>query len=506
MSCSPISQIKLSVSQRGGCGLLVDVAKAMNQSILDMVEPKSGRRAGPSCPARVHFIGIGGCGMNAAASMLLAGGASVSGSDRQTFPGLSKLTVAGAVVKVGQHIDRIAPDLDLVVVSIAIPQDHTELQCARRNGTPVLTYPQLVGLLMKSRSGIALAGTHGKTTTTALTAHMLRHGGMDPSYIFGGTSPQLDGASHLGQGPHFVVEACEFDRSFLSLAPRSAAVLNVDADHLDCFRNLDEIIDAFCEFAARVPANGLLVLNHADAARHRLAAASSAMVETFGLDADATWRAVDLRADRGCWAFEVHYRGQYALDTRLNLPGMHNVENALAATALAHHAGADPQAIAEAMATFTGVDRRMTWRGRPGGVNVIDDYAHHPRAIRCTLQAIKEFYQPRRVWVVFQPHQHSRTRLLLEDFATCFELAQEVIVPAVFEARDSVEERQRTCGRDLVAAVENAGGRARYMPSFDDIATYLQEQAHQGDVIVTMGAGDIWKVADELVRHVRGAA
>ena len=478
----------------------------MNQSILDLVDVKSGQRAAPSCPARVHFIGIGGCGMNAAASMLLAQGATVSGSDRQTFPGLAQLTTAGAVVKVGHDIDRIAPDLDLVVVSAAIPQDHTELQCARLSGTPVLTYPQLLGWLMKSRSGIALAGTHGKTTTTALTAHMLRHSELDPSYIFGGTSPQLDGGSHLGRGQHFVVEACEFDRSFLSLAPTSAAVLNVDADHLDCFRDLDEIIDAFCEFAARLPADGLLVLNHADAARHRLATASTATVETFGVDADATWRAVNLRTDRGCWAFEIHYHGQSVLDTRLNLPGMHNVENALAATALAHRAGANPAALAEAMATFTGVDRRMTWRGRSAGVNVIDDYAHHPRAIHCTLQAIHEFYQPRRMWVVFQPHQHSRTRMLLDDFATCFELAHEVIVPDVFAARDSAEERERTGGRELAAAIENAGSRARYEPSFDDIATYLQEQADPGDVIVTMGAGDIWRVADELVRHVRGAA
>ena len=185
---------------------------------------------------------------------------------------------------------------------------------------------------------------------------------------------------------------------------------------------------------------------------------------------------------------------------------MHNVENALAATALAHRAGANPGAIAEAMATFEGVDRRMTWRGRPAGVNVIDDYAHHPRAIRCTLGAIDEFYAPRRVWVVFQPHQHSRTRILLDDFATCFESAHEVIVSDVFEARDSSEEQPRTGGRDLVTAIERAGGRARYVPSFDDIAIYLQEQAGQGDVIITMGAGDIWKVADELVRHVRGAA
>jgi len=450
----------------------------------------------------VHMIGIGGCGMSGAAGILLALGAKVSGSDASPFEGMGRLVSSGARIAIGHREDQLAPDTDLVVVSAAVPESNPELIAARRRGRPVMKYANLVGELMAARRGVAVAGTHGKSTTTAMCAHIFREGGLEPSFLVGARSEQLGGSSALGRGPHFIVESCEFDRSFLQFRPHSAAILNIEPDHLDCFKDLEDIIEAFAAFAENVDSDGLLVCNADDTSVRRAAEAARAPVHTFGFNDDADYQAVHLRSDRGRHAFDVRFRGTVLLSTQLSIPGHYNVSNALAAVALARHAGADPSVVADALTTFAGVSRRLTWRGEGRGIVILDDYAHHPTEIRVTIEAARYRYEPKRTWVVFQPHQYSRTRHFMEDFAGAFGLADEIIVPDVYGARESSESTDRGGSAELVSRIHRNGGRARYVPTLGAAADYVARNAAEGDLVLIMGAGDVWKVADELVERL----
>ncbi len=453
----------------------------------------------------VHMIGIGGCGMHAAARLLMRFGATIVGSDRAAFQGLGTLIEFGAKVHIGQRASNIRADTDLVVVSAAVPESNPELIAARAKGCRVIKYAELLGELMQMRTGVAVAGTHGKSTTTALAAYLFRMSGLDPSYVIGADAPQLGGGSGVGMGEHFVVEACEFDRSFLHLRPQHAAILNIEADHLDCYRDLNDIIDAFARFAANVAPDGLIVARHGDPNVTDAVGNADARVETFGFQPDATWRATNLEIDRGRYTFDVTFEGLHLFRTSLALAGMHNVANALAATALAWNAGATNDTLAEALRTFSGVDRRMSLRGQRGGITIVDDYAHHPTEIRVTLAAVRDQYAPRRLWVVFQPHQHSRTRILMHDFAKSFSLADEVIIPDIYGSRDAEFDIKRNGALTLVSRIRDAGRNVCHIPGLDDVAAYLEPQLTRGDLVVTMGAGNVWTLADELVQRIQGA-
>jgi UDP-N-acetylmuramate--alanine ligase len=450
---------------------------------------------------RVHMIGIGGCGMRGAADLLLRCGAVITGSDRQPCRELDNLIRAGANVFSGHSADNLPDKVDLVVRSAAVPDSNEEVAAARRLGIPVLKYAELLGALMALRDGIAIAGTHGKSTTTALCTHLFRVAGLDPSYVVGATAPQLNGGSAVGVGEHFIVEACEYDRSFLHLRPNHAAILNIEEDHLDCYRDLAEIEAAFHTFAASVPDHGLIVANHDDDGVARAIAGVAAPIETFGFKPGATWRATNQMVDLGRNTFDVAYEDAHLFRASLAIPGRHNVANALAATALAWNAGATRDAVAEGLRSFEGVVRRMSHRGRWRGVTVIDDYAHHPTEIHVTLAALRTRYRPRRLWVVFQPHQHSRTRILMDEFARSFELADEIIVPNIYGSRDSESEIKRTGAHQLVTRIAANGGHVTHVPELSDVVTMLEEQTANGDMVVTMGAGDVWKAADELVER-----
>lgn len=452
--------------------------------------------------ARIHLVGIGGCGMSGAARILLGLGGRVSGSDLSPFDGMADLVTRGATIHLGHAAEHVPGDTSLVVISAAIPAANPELVQARAMKLPVVKYAELLGMLMSRKEGVAIAGTHGKTTTTAMCAHLFRTAGLDPTYVFGATSTQLGGGSALGRGPHLIAESCEFDRSFLHLRPRWAAVLNIEPDHLDCYRDLDDIVDAFGAFASRVRSDGIVLCQVADPRARGAAARASAKVATFGFAGDADWQAADLVEDHGCFAFDVLREGRRLLRARLGVPGRHNVLNALAATALAHQAGAAVEAIVEGLSTFAGVNRRMTWRGEGAGVTIVDDYAHHPTEIRVTLEAARRRYTPRRLWVVFQPHQYCRTRYFMEDFADSFKLADEVIVPDVYGAREADRSVLAQGSEELVSRIVGRGGRAHYMSSLNLAAAHVLEHAVAGDLVLTMGAGDVWKVADELVARI----
>jgi UDP-N-acetylmuramate--alanine ligase len=450
---------------------------------------------------RVYMVGIGGSGMCGLAAMLLRNGAIVSGSDRAECSATLRLGEAGANVNIGQRPGNLPEKLDVVVASAAIKESNPELIEARRRGLEVVKYAAMLGRIMRQYKGIAIAGTHGKSTTTALTAYILKHAGLDPSFVVGATAGQLGGGSGAGGGEHFIAEACEYDHSFLNLAPRYAAILNIEEDHLDCYADLDEIIEAFAAFCSLVPADGLIVANNEDRAVAAATATVRASVERFGFDSKADWWADNLEVDHGRFTFDLMHGNGSLGRMRLRLAGRHNVANALAASAIACHCGVQPEALAEALAGFEGTHRRMTVRGQVNGATVVDDYAHHPTAVQVTLKAIRQVFEPKRMWVVFQPHQHSRTRMLLNDFARSFGQADTVIIPDIYFVRDSEQERSLIGSRDLVERIRANGGEALYLPELSEAAEYVRKGVAPGDVVVTMGAGDVWKVADELVQR-----
>jgi len=461
---------------------------------------------------RVHFVGIGGCGMRGLAALLMREGAIVSGSDRQGSPHIDHLIDLGARVAVGQRAENLPEQLDRVVISAAIKPDNPEYAAAVQRQIPIVKYATLLGEAMRARCGVAVAGTHGKSTTTGLLAYMLTLAGLDPSYVVGADVSQLGGGSRAGSGPAFVAEACEYDHSYLKLYPRLAAILNVDFDHPDCYRDLSAVKASFAAFAALVPSDGLLVVNGEDRNVPEVVELISAPIETFAIDNErADWRAVNVQSFRGQCRFDLVYRGRKLGHARMKLPGRHNVMNALAAAALATHCGADADAILRSLSTFAGVGRRMELRGISRGITVVDDYAHHPTEIQASLRAIADAYEPQRLWVVFQPHQHSRTRFLMEDFAKSFAVADVVLVPDIYFVRDSEAEKQAVSSEDLVSEIRRMGGDARYLTSFEEITAVLGAELRPGDCLVTMGAGSVYQVADQVLtdlsrRAASGAA
>ncbi len=452
---------------------------------------------------RVHMVGIGGSGMCGLAAFMLRRGAAVSGSDARDGAELAILRSAGAHVQTQTPTATVPADATLVVRSAAIQDDHPEIRDARQRGLPVCKYAELLGALMERCEGVAISGTHGKSTTTAWLAYVLRLAGRDPSFVVGASAPQLGGGSGVGDGPHFIAEACEYDRSFLNLHARRAAILNIEEDHLDCYQDLAAITAAFGEFARRLPADGLLVVNGADPQCRQVAEQVATRVVRYGSTPDADWYATDLAVEQGRYGMNVWHGGTALGRVLLGLAGRHNVANALAVAALAHNCGVPWERLAEGLAGFSGVQRRLELRGDVGGVRVVDDYAHHPTEIRATLSAARERFAPRRLWCIFQPHQHSRTRFLLSQFAESFGVADEVVVPDIYFVRDSVREREAVCAADLVARIRARGQAAEYIPDFSGIVARVAAAVATGDVVMTMGAGDVWKVADELLRRLR---
>ena len=452
---------------------------------------------------RVHLIGIGGSGMQALAGVLLNGGALVSGSDQQSSAALEGLRTAGAAIRVGQTAENVPDPVDVVVYSAAIKPSNPELAVALQRQVECVRYAEMVGRLMAARQGIAIAGTHGKSTTTGWVAFVLQNAGLDPTFIVGADVRQLGGPSGVGLGPHFIAEACEYNRSFHNFRPQIATILNIEGDHFDCYSDLQRIVEAFETFAALVPTGGLVITNGDDPLAMKAAKATQANIETFAIDNPAAdWQAINRREATGSYSFDLVYRGQNLGGVTLKLLGMHNVANSLAAAAVAHACGAKPEDICRYLGEYTGATRRLTWRGQVKGVTVVDDYAHHPTEVRATLQAARQHYHPRRLWAVFQPHQHSRCLALLEQFADCFNQADEILLPDIYFARDTQKDTQLISARDLVDRLRQRGKHVNYVPDFDCIVDTLVKNCHPGDLVLTMGPGNIWKVADALVQRL----
>jgi UDP-N-acetylmuramate--alanine ligase len=449
---------------------------------------------------RVHMIGIGGSGMRAVASMLQRQGAIVSGSDAVLSSTIQRLEQEGVDVQIGHQGGNIPDHCDIVVYSVAVHEQNPELVRARERGVQTLKYSQMLGALMESKVGVAIAGTHGKSTTTGMLAYAIRHAGLDPSYIVGASVGQLGGPSDVGAGKHFVAEACEYDRSFLNLSPKIGVILNIEEDHLDCYRDIDDIVEAFKAFAGRVDPEGLLVLNGEDRHCQTVARSARCEVQTFGMSDDCDWQGHVVRQDRGRVVMNVTFRGEPFCRITTPLAGLHNAYNTLACIAVLYHTGIEFRGIPYRLQNFKGAHRRMTFKGAGKGIHVVDDFAHHPTEIQATLRALREAYDPKRLICVFQPHQHSRTRFLLKDFARSFGAADEVILPDIYFVRDSAREKDHISASDLAAQIRLNGGTAQYLQTFERIIHHLQEHLRDGDLLVTMGAGDVWEIANEIVQ------
>ncbi len=446
---------------------------------------------------RLHFIGIGGSGMSGLARLCAARGAVVSGSDREVSPAVLKLRSEGFDVTVPQGEDALPELVDRVVVSAAIPIDHPERAAAQRREVPVEKYAALLGRLMIGRRGVAVAGTHGKSTTTSILCHTLLQSGLDPSFILGAHCEQIGGGARAGSaggGPQaasdvLIAEACEYDRSFHNFHPTHGLVLNVEADHLDLYASIDEIVESFALFAGLIHADGSLLIQHESPHRMAITAGVSCAVQTIGFAPQADWQ---IELDGG--HVTLKHGGMPVAEWDSPMPGDHFAYNAAAAAVTAHRLGAPWQTIATAISGFTGLDRRMQLIGERGGVTLVDDYGHHPTEIDTTLRALRAHHQPGRLICVFQPHQHSRTRHLMEQFLVSFGAADVVIVPEIFFVRDTEQERQSVTAGDLVDRLRERGVKARHVHPFGAIAEQLEELVRPGDLVVTMGAGNVWQV------------
>ena len=455
--------------------------------------------------ARFHFIGAGGIGMSGLALLLMKNKAIVAGSDLIPGDVVDSLRRMGADIKIGHHAKNLSTETDAVVISAAIRDDNPELQQARARGYKVYKYADMLGELMSRYEGIAICGTHGKSTTSGWLIHLLKQAGMDPNFIVGAKISQLDCSSGVADSKYFVAEACEYDRSFLNLKPKIACILNIEQDHLDYYKDENEIVEAFGEFAFGTKHGGTVIANGQDANVAKIIKQLDADLQcvTFGFEKDCNFYAENIALNDGLYAFDVYYNNQLLGETRISLPGQHNIVNALAVIAMAIKVGLEPERALELLPGFTGIDRRLMLKGQFNGITVLDDYAHHPTEIRASLAAIRQKYQLKHIWCVFQPHQYSRTRFLLDDFAESFKLADMTIVPEIYFVRDSQATKKEVNAQILVEKMQANGTNALFIESFEAICDYLKNNVGLGELVVTMGAGDIWKVADEYLQWIR---
>ncbi len=447
-----------------------------------------------SLPRRIHIVGIGGIGLSAIARVLLARGVKVSGSDLSASALTDELQNLGAQIFIGQRAENIG-DVDLVLVTSAARADNPEIITARARGIRIDKRYDFFPQLTAGKKTIAVAGTHGKTTTTALIALMLVNAGFDPTAIIGGIVPELPGNARAGQGEYFVIEADEYERAFLGLNPQVAVVTSIEMDHPDIYRDVDDVTAAFREFIRRVPRDGLLVVCGDDERAARAAAHTDAPLLRYGLSEANDLRARDIRANEiGGNDFAVWRGGARLGDFALRVPGKHNVLNALAAIGVAEQVGIERSITRETLRAFRGAARRFEVKAEIGGITIVDDYAHLPAEIRATLSAARERYPGRKIWAVFQPHTFSRTRALLDDFANAFADADHVIIADIFAARERDDGAVHS--RMLVERMNHAD--ARYLARAEEIAEDLMARLEPGDVLITLGAGDVNRIGERV--------
>lgn len=449
---------------------------------------------------KIHFIGIGGISMSGLAEILLNFGYEVSGSDLKSTHITKKLERLGVKVFIG-HSESNIQSPDLVVYTAAINKSNPELLKAQREGIPTIDRAGLLGQIMKKyKHSIAVAGTHGKTTTTSMIATTALKCNLNPTVHIGGELDAIGGSTRVGGNDYFIAEACEYCGSFLKFYPYIAVVLNIEYDHADYYKDISQIKDTFLKFISHVPDYGYVVACADDQNIISILDDVCCNKVTFGLDPEkAMWSAANIVFDdHGCATFSLLYNKKDMGIIKMNVPGIHNVSNALAAAATCNILGCDIDSIRLALSDFWGTHRRFELKGISNDIKVIDDYAHHPTEIKATLKAAKN-YRHSKIWCVFQPHTYSRTKSLLAEFSDSFRDADEIIITDIYAAREV--DTGEISSKDLANKIKSSGKKAVYIKNFEDIVSYLEDKAAPGDIIITMGAGDVYKIGEMFLEN-----
>lgn len=441
----------------------------------------------------VHFIGIGGISMSGIAKILLNNGIKVSGSDISESDSVKELRDLGAIVNIGHSADNIQGQ-DMVVYTSAVHDDNPEIVAAKEKGIKLIDRATMLGIIMKNyKNAVSVAGTHGKTTATSMLAYVLLAAEMDPTIMVGGKLDGIDGNLRIGESDCFITETCEYMRNFLKFFPTVAVILNVEEDHLDYYKDINDIIDAFQSFCALVPEDGFIVVNNESDNALKSAEDAKAKVYTFGFDG-ADFSAENITySSYGYPSFDIYSGSELIGHLELNVVGIHNVLNATACALAASKLGIGFDMIKKGLEAFTGTKRRFEKKGFVNGALVIDDYAHHPTEIEATLKALANVNHTSE-WCIFQPHTYTRTISLMDDFAKALSMAGNVIITDIYAARE--KDTGIVHAKDLADKIDNAV----YIKDFKDIEQYILEHAAEGDVVLTMGAGDVYKIGENLCK------
>jgi UDP-N-acetylmuramate--alanine ligase len=460
---------------------------------------------------KVYFIGIGGIGMSAIARYMRAKGKEVIGSDLKPSNITENLEGLGIRINYAQVAENITDDIDLVIYTGSIPKTNPELSAALAKHLKSMTYGESLGLIFNGKGGIAVCGTHGKSTTSAMVGAVLEEGGIDPSVLVGSIVPRYGGNLRIGAGKNFVAEACEYRKNFMSLYPQMIVLNNVELDHTDFYKDIEDMKASFLEFASHLPDDGVLFVGEDAAGNAREVAEKirvqkpSVTIIRFGKQEDNDFVLKDFHAEEGRAVFAVAHGGENLGDFHLRIPGEFNARNALAAIAVGTYFGIPADKIRSSLKNFTGIWRRFEIKGDYRGALVVSDYAHHPTAVSVTVKAAKEFYPGRRIVAVFQPHQHNRTRGLYREFLKSFDDADEVILSEIYDVagREEAEDQavsSQDLARDIGARNKKLEGHVSYGKNLEETRRLIDEKVRESDVLLIMGAGDIFGVADDLVK------
>ena len=449
-------------------------------------------------PIHVFFIGIGGISMSGLSEILLRENFKISGSDRENNHFTESLTSLGANIYIGHRSENISDDVDLVVYTAAIKKDNPEYLEAATRQIPILTRAQLLGQLMKNyKTPIAISGTHGKTTTTSMISSILLEANTDPTLSIGGVFSKINGNIRVGNSEYFVTEACEYTNSFLEFHPKIAIILNVEEDHMDFFNSIDEILESFHKFAALVPSDGYLIINNDIIGYEKIIEGLTCNIITYGFSPSSDYSFINAAYNTNAkGSFDIIHNGIKEDHISIGATGEHNILNSLASLALADILELNRNDAYEGLKNFDGTKRRFEYKGSLKGITIIDDYAHHPTEIICTLKAARN-HPSNSIYCVFQPHTYTRTDAFLKDFAKALSLADHIILADIYAARE-----KNTIGitsQTLQKEIKKLGHECYYFPNFDEIENFLLENCVNGDLLITMGAGDIGKVGESLL-------
>lgn len=450
----------------------------------------------------VHFIGIGGISMSGLAEILLTEGYSVTGSDANHSQVIERLEKLGAKIYINHSEDNIN-NIDLVIYTDAISSNNEELLKANSLGIPVIDRATFLGALMKNyKNSIAISGTHGKTTTTSMLSTIFNRSTLNPTILLGGQLKEIGGNVRLGSKEYMLTEACEYKGNILKYFPTMAVILNIDEDHLDYFKDMDHILDTFVEYGKNLDPNSYLLINRDDVGAQKVIDNTLAKVVTFGIDQDCDYRAENIKFSKdGLSSYTLNIKGIGSYPISLNVMGTHNIYNSLGSIVAAHISGLPIEDIQNNISLYTGVQRRLEFKGLYNNVKIIDDYAHHPTEIRATLNALRNSTDGN-IYCIFQPHTFTRTKILLNSFAKSFLDATTVIITDIYAARE--KDNGVIHSRDLANAIKST--KAMYLQTFQDIESYLIDNIENDDIVVTMGAGDIYLVGESLLEKIKERA